>query len=99
MGNSEVGHLNLGAGSIVMQDLTRIDAAAEGGEFARNDVLREAFSGSKRVHVIGLVSDGGIEPGYRVVTNTGPDAGQSVDHVHLHVVGGKPMGWPPFPEG
>ena len=47
----------------------------------------------------GLVSDGGIEPGYRVVTNTGPDAGQSVDHVHLHVLGGQPMGWPPFPKG
>jgi histidine triad (HIT) family protein len=46
----------------------------------------------------GLARDGGMEPGYRVVTNTGPDAGQSVDHVHLHVLGGKPMGWPPFPK-
>jgi 2,3-bisphosphoglycerate-independent phosphoglycerate mutase len=60
MGNSEVGHLNLGAGSVVMQDLTRIDAAAEGGEFSRNDALRDAFSGADRVHVIGLVSDGGV---------------------------------------
>ena len=42
-----------------------------------------------------LVSDGGIEPGYRVVTNTGPQAGQSVDHLHLHVLGGRPMKWPP----
>ncbi len=60
MGNSEVGHLNLGAGSVVMQDLTRIDAAAESGEFARNDALRDAFSGAERVHIIGLVSDGGV---------------------------------------
>ncbi len=60
MGNSEVGHLNLGAGSIVMQDLTRIDAAAESGAFARNETLRQAFSGGERVHVIGLVSDGGV---------------------------------------
>jgi 2,3-bisphosphoglycerate-independent phosphoglycerate mutase len=60
MGNSEVGHLNLGAGSVVMQDLTRIDAAAEGGEFARNDALRDAFGAAERVHVIGLVSDGGV---------------------------------------
>ncbi len=60
MGNSEVGHLNLGAGSIVMQDLTRIDGAAEDGSFAQNTVLREAFAGSERVHVIGLVSDGGV---------------------------------------
>ena len=60
MGNSEVGHLNLGAGSVVMQDLTRIDAAAESGEFAANDVLRDAFTGAERVHIIGLVSDGGV---------------------------------------
>jgi 2,3-bisphosphoglycerate-independent phosphoglycerate mutase len=60
MGNSEVGHLNLGAGSVVMQDLTRIDAAAASGEFAENAALRGAFTGSERVHVIGLVSDGGV---------------------------------------
>lgn len=33
--------------------------------------------------------------GYRILTNTGPDAGQSVFHIHLHVLGGRPMGWPP----
>ena len=44
MGNSEVGHLNLGAGSVVKQDLTRINAAAESGEFADNAALRDAFS-------------------------------------------------------
>jgi 2,3-bisphosphoglycerate-independent phosphoglycerate mutase len=60
MGNSEVGHLNLGAGSVIMQDLTRIDLAASNGELARNPVLAEAFSGAPRVHVIGLVSDGGV---------------------------------------
>ncbi len=60
MGNSEVGHLNLGAGSVVRQDLTRIDAAARDGSFATNPVLREALSGGGRVHVIGLVSDGGV---------------------------------------
>ncbi|MFZ0042121.1 MAG: 2,3-bisphosphoglycerate-independent phosphoglycerate mutase [Solirubrobacteraceae bacterium] len=60
MGNSEVGHLNLGAGSVVKQDLTRIDAAARDGELADNEVLREAFTASERVHVIGLVSDGGV---------------------------------------
>ena len=60
MGNSEVGHLNLGAGAVVMQDLTRIDQAVEEGALASNEVLREAFSGSERVHLIGLVSDGGV---------------------------------------
>jgi 2,3-bisphosphoglycerate-independent phosphoglycerate mutase len=60
MGNSEVGHLNLGAGSVVMQDLTRIDAAAADGEFASNEALRDAFTAAERVHVIGLVSEGGV---------------------------------------
>jgi histidine triad (HIT) family protein len=37
----------------------------------------------------------GLTGGYRVVTNSGPDAGQSVSHYHLHVLGGRPMSWPP----
>jgi 2,3-bisphosphoglycerate-independent phosphoglycerate mutase len=60
MGNSEVGHLNLGAGSVVVQDLTRIDEAVERGTLSENQVLREALSGAERVHLIGLVSDGGV---------------------------------------
>jgi histidine triad (HIT) family protein len=43
----------------------------------------------------GLVTEDADEPGYRLVTNTGPGAGQSVDHVHLHLLGGRGMGWPP----
>ena len=64
MGNSEVGHLNLGAGAVVVQDLTRIDEAAEGGELASNEVLRGAFADAERVHLIGLVSDGGVHSGW-----------------------------------
>jgi len=64
MGNSEVGHLNLGAGAVVMQDLTRIDQAVRQGELAENEVLRQAFSGAERVHLIGLVSDGGVHSGF-----------------------------------
>jgi 2,3-bisphosphoglycerate-independent phosphoglycerate mutase len=60
MGNSEVGHLNLGAGAIVRQDLTRIDAAVADGSLAANEVLRDAMTGFERVHLIGLVSDGGV---------------------------------------
>jgi 2,3-bisphosphoglycerate-independent phosphoglycerate mutase len=60
MGNSEVGHLNLGAGSVVVQDLTRIDEAANSGTLSENHVLRDALSGADRVHLIGLVSDGGV---------------------------------------
>ena len=43
----------------------------------------------------GLVGDDGVEPGYRVVTNTGPQAGQTVHHVHLHLLGGRRLSWPP----
>ena len=64
MGNSEVGHMNLGAGAVVVQDLTRIDEAAQSGEFESNEVLREAFSDAPRVHLIGLVSDGGVHSGW-----------------------------------
>ncbi len=62
MGNSEVGHLNLGAGRIVYQDLTRINKAILDGEFATNVVLAEAFAKAKgaRLHLLGLVSDGGV---------------------------------------
>ena len=71
MGNSEVGHMNLGAGAVVMQDLTRIDLAVADGTLARNDVLRAAFSeipAGGRVHLIGLVSDGGVH--------------SSIEHLH-----------------
>ena len=60
MGNSEVGHLNLGAGSVIRQDLTRIDDAVRDGELDENPVLRDALRGAPRVHLIGLVSDGGV---------------------------------------
>ena len=60
MGNSEVGHLNLGAGAIVPQDLVRIDKAVEDGTLAENETLRAAMADAPRVHLIGLVSDGGV---------------------------------------
>ncbi len=65
MGNSEVGHMNLGAGAVVMQDLTRIDEAVADGSLASNDVLHTAFTGTDRVHLIGLVSDGGVHSGFK----------------------------------
>ncbi len=64
MGNSEVGHLSLGAGAVVMQDLTRIDDAVQRGQLAENPVLREALTATERVHLIGLVSDGGVHSGF-----------------------------------
>ncbi len=62
MGNSEVGHLNLGAGRVVYQDLTRINKSIRDGELAKMPVLVEAFEKAKgkRLHFLGLISDGGV---------------------------------------
>ena len=64
MGNSEVGHLNIGAGRVVYQDFTRIDRAIETGEFARNPALPGAVAATRAngttLHVLGLVSPGGV---------------------------------------
>ena len=64
MGNSEVGHLNIGAGRVVYQDFTRIDVAIETGEFARNPALTGAIAavrvGGATLHVFGLLSPGGV---------------------------------------
>ena len=65
MGNSEVGHLTLGAGAVVLQDLTRIDDAARSGQLGENEVLLDALSATERVHLIGLVSDGGVHSGFK----------------------------------
>ena len=64
MGNSEVGHLNMGAGRIVQQDLTRIDEAIANGAFFKNTVFHAALARAKAqqkaVHVMGLLSPGGV---------------------------------------
>ncbi|MFN5422156.1 MAG: 2,3-bisphosphoglycerate-independent phosphoglycerate mutase [bacterium] len=64
MGNSEVGHLNLGAGRIVYQELQRINVAIRTGEFQKNETLLSALQyakkNGKKIHLIGLVSDGGV---------------------------------------
>ena len=64
MGNSEVGHLNMGAGRIVYQDLSRIDRSIEDGTFATNPALdnaiRYALQHKKNIHVLGLLSPGGV---------------------------------------
>lgn len=64
MGNSEVGHLNLGAGRIVYQELQRINVAIRTGEFQKNEVLlnviKQAKENNRPLHLLGLVSDGGV---------------------------------------
>jgi 2,3-bisphosphoglycerate-independent phosphoglycerate mutase len=60
MGNSEVGHLTIGSGRILFQDLVRVNKAIESGELFDNDVLRGAFERGENVHLLGLVSHGGV---------------------------------------
>src|SRR2546423_2584660 len=64
MGNSEVGHLNIGAGRVVYMDITKIDLMIEKGDFFSNETLltamKHARSGGRRLHIFGLLSDGGV---------------------------------------
>jgi 2,3-bisphosphoglycerate-independent phosphoglycerate mutase len=83
MGNSEVGHLNLGAGAVVKQDLTRIDEAVEEGTLVENPVLREATD-FDRVHLIGLVSDGGVHSGWKHLAALISMAAESAGEVVVH---------------
>src|SRR5438552_4900432 len=92
MGNSEVGHLNLGAGRIVDQDLTRINKAIEEGELTRNQVLRETFADARghRLHLLGLVSDGGVHSHYShmiALANAARDAGVGEIFIHAFTDG------------
>ncbi len=80
MGNSEVGHLNLGAGAVVKQDLLRIDEALLAGGPVENPVLRDAMASAERVHLIGLVSDGGVH--------------SSIEHLEALVRLGREVGVP-----
>jgi histidine triad (HIT) family protein len=63
-----------------------------------SEVVSAAAAVAAAEGLVGGAGDGD-EPGYRVVANTGPEAGQTVHHLHLHLLGGRPMGWPPFPRG
>jgi 2,3-bisphosphoglycerate-independent phosphoglycerate mutase len=90
MGNSEVGHLNIGAGRVVYQDFTRIDQAIATGEFARNPVLNEALAkaaaSARSLHVLGLLSPGGVHSHERQIAALVDLAAQrGVPRVLVHV--------------
>ncbi len=87
MGNSEVGHTNLGAGRVVRQDLVRIDEDIETGAFFENPVLVDACARGRKgaLHLLGLVSDGGVHSHLRHLQALQELAGrQGVEHVHVH---------------
>lgn len=89
MGNSEVGHLNIGAGRIVYQELQRINVAIREGELAQNqillDTLAHAKNNNKALHLIGLVSDGGVHSHIEhVKALTTIAKAQGVEKVYIH---------------
>ena len=89
MGNSEVGHLNLGAGRIVYQELQRINVAVKTGAFAKNKILLNAITYAKQnnkpLHLIGLVSNGGVHSHlYHLKALTTICVAQNFTNVHIH---------------
>jgi len=87
MGNSEVGHLNLGAGRIVLQDLTRINKAIATGELTRNQVAQETFAAARghRLHLLGLVSNGGVHSHYdHMIALANAARAAKVDQIFVH---------------
>ncbi len=92
MGNSEVGHLNLGAGAVVKQDLARIDDAIADGSFFENEALLAACDRARRsprgrLHLLGLVSDGGVHSGWEHIEATIELASQEgVPDVVFHAI-------------
>ncbi|CAG8954149.1 hypothetical protein HYFRA_00005768 [Hymenoscyphus fraxineus] len=92
MGNSEVGHLNIGAGRVVWQDVVRIDQTIKKNELNKNEVLMKGFndakSGNGRLHLCGLVSDGGVhakQDHLYALLKLAKEVG--VPHVYIHCFG------------
>ncbi|MEZ5980599.1 MAG: 2,3-bisphosphoglycerate-independent phosphoglycerate mutase [Planctomycetota bacterium] len=93
MGNSEVGHTNLGAGRIVYQEITRIDKSIDDGDFFENGALVRAFETARaegrRVHLLGLVSDGGVHSSdhhVRSLLELARRRGLAGDQVAIHAI-------------
>ncbi|WP_304473623.1 2,3-bisphosphoglycerate-independent phosphoglycerate mutase [uncultured Desulfovibrio sp.] len=90
MGNSEVGHLNIGAGRVVYQDMTRIDVALEDGSFAANPVLGELLAAVRksggRLHLAGLLSDGGVHSHIRHLEALCDMAARADVPVRIHAI-------------
>ena len=89
MGNSEVGHLNIGSGRVVQQEYTRIDAAIKSGEFFKNAVLTKAAAtareNSSALHVLGLLSPGGVHSHEaQIATMVEMAAESGVKNIYVH---------------
>jgi len=86
MGNSEVGHMSIGSGRILYQDLVKISLALQEGTLEHNEVLQELFSKSDRLHLIGLMSDGGVHSHIDHFMGIADIAAKNGKKVFLHLI-------------
>ncbi len=98
MGNSEVGHMNMGAGRVVYMDVTRIDLMISNGEFELNPALLNAVEKAKghRLHLIGLCSDGGV---HAQMTHLYALLAMAKKHGLTRCFRALLHGWPRYPAG
>ena len=86
MGNSEVGHMSIGSGRVLYQDLVKISLALEEGKFAHNQVFSSLMKTSKRIHLIGLLSDGGVHSHIDHIMGVAEIAADAGKEVWLHLI-------------
>jgi len=86
MGNSEVGHMTIGSGRVLYQDLVKISLALKDGSLKSNPVLQELFDKSERLHLIGLMSDGGVHSHIDHIIGMAKIAAEAGKQVFLHLI-------------
>ncbi len=86
MGNSEVGHMTIGSGRVLYQDLVKISLAIKDGSIEKNEALNGALEKSKRVHIIGLLSDGGVHSHIEHIIGLALLAEKRGKKVFLHLI-------------
>jgi 2,3-bisphosphoglycerate-independent phosphoglycerate mutase len=86
MGNSEVGHMSIGSGRVLYQDLVKISLALDEGRFEHNEVFASLLKTSKRIHLIGLMSDGGVHSHIDHIMGVAEIAAEAGKEVWLHLI-------------
>jgi len=86
MGNSEVGHMSIGSGRVLYQDLVKISLALEENTLAKNEILQNFFSSSNDIHLIGLMSDGGVHSHIEHFMGIADIAAKEGKKVFLHLI-------------
>jgi 2,3-bisphosphoglycerate-independent phosphoglycerate mutase len=86
MGNSEVGHMCLGSGRVLYQDLVKINMAVENGSIAENSVYKDIVAKSNDIHLVGLLSDGGVHSHINHIISLAKISANCGKKVHLHLI-------------